>query len=128
MTVEPHNTLNQLQRLYRTQSNARLARRIQGVYLTKKGLTCPQIMKITSCARRTIQQFSTARPFVESSSESLVSCIPGRDYTISCTAWAILAFVRVLNMSKPTGKPKRLSKKVPPNTGSNHPEAHGQDH
>ena len=57
MTVEPHNTLNQLQRLYRTQTNARLARRIQGVYLAKMGLTCPQIMKITGCARRTIQQW-----------------------------------------------------------------------
>ena len=41
MTVEPHNTLKQLQRLYRTQTNARLARRIQGVYLAKMGLTCP---------------------------------------------------------------------------------------
>ena len=56
MTVEPHNTLNQLQRLYRSQTNARLARRIQGVYLAKMGLTCPQIMKITHSARRTIQQ------------------------------------------------------------------------
>ena len=57
MTVEPHNTLNQLQRLYRTQTNARLARRIQGVYLAKMGLTCPQIMKITGSARRTVQQW-----------------------------------------------------------------------
>ena len=57
MTVDPHNTLNQLQRLYRTQTNARLARRIQGVYLAKMGLACPQIMKITGCARRTVQQW-----------------------------------------------------------------------
>ena len=57
MTVKPHNTLDQLQRLYRTQTNARLARRIQGVYLAKMGLTCPEIMKITGSARRTIQQW-----------------------------------------------------------------------
>lgn len=57
MTVEPHNTLKQLQKLYRTQTNARLARRIQGVYLAKMGLTCPQIMKISGGGRRTIQQW-----------------------------------------------------------------------
>ena len=57
MTVKPHDTLNQLQRLYHRQKNARLARRIQGVYLAKMGLTCPQIMKITGSARRTIQQW-----------------------------------------------------------------------
>ena len=57
MTVEPHHTLKQLQKLYRTQANARLARRIQGVYLAQMGLTCPQIMKITGSARRTIQQW-----------------------------------------------------------------------
>ena len=57
MTVEPHNTLKQLQRLYRTQTNARLARRIQGVYLAKMGLSCPQITKITGSARRTVQQW-----------------------------------------------------------------------
>ena len=57
MTVKPHNALKQLQRLYRSQRNARLARRIQGVYLAKMGLTCPQIMKITGSARRTIQQW-----------------------------------------------------------------------
>ena len=57
MTVKPHNRLDQLRRLYRTQKNARLARRIQGVYLAKMGLTCPQIMKITGSARRTVQQW-----------------------------------------------------------------------
>ncbi len=57
MTVKPHNRLDQLQRLYRTQTNARLARRIQGLYLAKMGLTCPQIMKITGSARRTVQQW-----------------------------------------------------------------------
>ena len=57
MTVKPHNTLSRLKRLYRTEKNARLARRIQGVYLAKMGLTCPQIMKITGSARRTVQQW-----------------------------------------------------------------------
>jgi len=57
MTVKPHNALKQLQQLYRTQTNARLARRIQGVYLAQMGLTCPQIMKITGNARRTVQQW-----------------------------------------------------------------------
>jgi len=57
MTVEPHHTLEQLRRLYRTQTNARLARRIQGVYLAQMGLDCPRIMKITGSARRTVQQW-----------------------------------------------------------------------
>jgi len=57
MTVKPHDTLNQLQRLYHRQKNARLARRIQGVYLAKMGLTCPQIIKITGSARRAVQQW-----------------------------------------------------------------------
>ena len=78
--------------------------------------------------KKTAYPFSTARPFVESSRESLESYIPGRDYMIFCTAWAIPAFVLVLSMSKPTGKPKRLSKKVPSNAGRNRPEAHGQNH
>jgi hypothetical protein len=63
--------------------------------------------------KKTAYPFSTARLFVEFCNKSLASCIPGRDYMISCTAWVILAFVPVPNMSKPTGKPKRLSKKVP---------------
>ncbi len=57
MNVKTHHTVKQLQKLYRTQKNARLARRIHGVYLAKKGLTCPEIMEITGSARRTIQQW-----------------------------------------------------------------------
>ena len=57
MNVKPHHTLKELQKLYRTESNARLARRIHGVYLASKGLTCPQIMEVTGSARRTIQQW-----------------------------------------------------------------------
>ena len=57
MNVNPHHTLKELQKLYRTENNARLARRIHGIYLASKGLTCPQIMGITGSARRTIQQW-----------------------------------------------------------------------
>ena len=57
MNVKPHHPLNELQKLYRTENNAKLARRIHGVYLARKGVTCPQIMEITGAARRTIQQW-----------------------------------------------------------------------
>jgi len=57
MNVKTHHTLKELQKLYHTQDNARLARRIHGVYLACKGLTCPQIMEITGSSRRTIQQW-----------------------------------------------------------------------
>ena len=57
MNVKPHHTPKELQKRYRTENNARLARRIHGVYLASKGLACPQIMEITGSARRTIQQW-----------------------------------------------------------------------
>jgi transposase len=57
MNVKPHHTLKELQKCYRTENNARLARRIHGVYLASKGLACLQIMEITGSARRTIQQW-----------------------------------------------------------------------
>ena len=57
MNVVPHHTLNQLRTLYRRETNARLARRIQGVYLAKMGRTCREIMKITGVSRRTVQQW-----------------------------------------------------------------------
>jgi transposase len=57
MNVKTHHKHQQLQKLYRGETNARMARRIQGVYLASKGLTCPQIMEITGSARRTIQQW-----------------------------------------------------------------------
>ena len=57
MNVTPHHTLGQLKTLYRTETKARLARRIQGVYLAKMGKTCPEIMRITGAARRTVQQW-----------------------------------------------------------------------
>lgn len=57
MNVASHHTLVQLKRLYRTERNARLAQRIQGVYMAKMGRTCPEIMLITGAARRTVQQW-----------------------------------------------------------------------
>lgn len=57
MNVKRHYSLTELQTLYRTEKTARLARRIQGVYLASKGLTCPQIMDITGASRRTVQQW-----------------------------------------------------------------------
>jgi transposase len=57
MDVAAHHRPEQLQQLYRREKNSRLARRIQGVYLANKGLTCKQIMEITGSARRTIQQW-----------------------------------------------------------------------
>ena len=57
MNVISHHTRGELQRLYRTEMNARLARRIQGVYLAKMGRTCPEIMQIVGASRRTVQQW-----------------------------------------------------------------------
>lgn len=58
MNVILRCTSKELQKLYRTQTKAKLARRIHCVYLASKGLTCPEIMKITGFARRTIQQLT----------------------------------------------------------------------
>jgi transposase len=57
MNVISHHTAGQLQSLFRTQKDGRLARRIQGVYLAKTGRTCPEIMAVTGTARRTVQQW-----------------------------------------------------------------------
>ena len=57
MNVKGHHTTKELQKLYRTQENARLARRIHAVYLASKGLSCPEIMTITGACRRAIQQW-----------------------------------------------------------------------
>jgi len=57
MNVNLHHTLKELKTFYRSATNARLARRIHGVYLASKGLTCPQITEITGSGRRTIQQW-----------------------------------------------------------------------
>ncbi len=57
MTVEPHNTIRELETLYRTETRSRLARRIQAVWLARKGRTCPEIMDITGASRRAVQQW-----------------------------------------------------------------------
>ena len=54
MNVAHHHTLDELQSFYRTESNARLARRIQAVWLARQGLTCHAITGVTGAARRTI--------------------------------------------------------------------------
>ena len=57
MNVISYHTRKELQTLYRKEMNARLARRIQGVYLAKMGRTCPEIMQIVGASRRTVQQW-----------------------------------------------------------------------
>jgi len=57
MNVEPHHTPEELQTLYRTEMNAKLSRRIHGVYLARMGQTCPEIMRISGAARRTVQKW-----------------------------------------------------------------------
>ncbi len=57
MNVKTHCTSNQLLKMYKIESNSRLARRIHGVYLANKGHTCPEIMQIIGASRRAIQQW-----------------------------------------------------------------------
>ena len=57
MNVKSHHTLDKLLKLYKTESNPKLARRTHAVYLAQEGLTCPEIMKIIGAGRRTIQKW-----------------------------------------------------------------------
>ena len=57
MNVKTHHTSNQLLKMYKAESNPRLARRIHGLYLANKGHTCPEIMQIIGASRRAIQQW-----------------------------------------------------------------------
>lgn len=57
MTVLPHNTVDELHTLYRTETKARLARRLQAVWLARQGRTCPEIISVTGASRRSIQQW-----------------------------------------------------------------------
>ncbi len=57
MNVNSRHTTDELRILYHTEKNAKLAQRIQGVYLASKGLTCPEIMAVTGTGRRTVQQW-----------------------------------------------------------------------
>jgi len=55
MNVLPHNSVDELHTYYRTETNARLARRIQVIWLARRGMTCPQIMEVTGAGRRSVQ-------------------------------------------------------------------------
>ena len=57
MNVLPHNTAEELHTLYRTETNARMARRLQALWLARQGRTCQQIMDVTGAGRRSIQQW-----------------------------------------------------------------------
>jgi transposase len=57
MNVQPRHSLEELQTLYRTETDARMARRIQGVLLAKRGFTGPRIVEITGACRRAVQQW-----------------------------------------------------------------------
>lgn len=57
MNVKLSHTSDELLKLYKTESNPRLARRIHAVYLACKALTCLQIINITGAGRRTIQKW-----------------------------------------------------------------------
>jgi transposase len=57
MNVVAHHTIDELYTAYRTETSARLARRIQTLCLARKGKTCPEIMEITGASRRAIQQW-----------------------------------------------------------------------
>jgi len=57
MNVKGRHTPQELLKFYKSQSNPRLARRIHGIYLAAKGLTCIQITGITGAKRRTVQQW-----------------------------------------------------------------------
>jgi putative transposase len=54
MNVLHHHTLDELRTLYRTQANARMARRIQAVWMARQGRTCRRIMDVTGAAQRTV--------------------------------------------------------------------------
>ena len=57
MNLKDHHPKQELQKLYCTEKDARLARRMHAIYLAARGLSCTLIMTITGAARRTIQQW-----------------------------------------------------------------------
>ena len=57
MNVKPNHSSDKLLKLYKTESNPKLARRIHAVYMACKGLTCSQIINITGAGRRTLQKW-----------------------------------------------------------------------
>lgn len=59
MDVTDHDGVNELYTMYRRTAEARLARRIQVVWLARRGLTCPQIIQAVGASRRAVQQWVT---------------------------------------------------------------------
>ncbi len=57
MNVTEHHGVDELYTMYRRTNDARLARRIQAVWLARRGLTCPQIIRVVGASRRTVQQW-----------------------------------------------------------------------
>ncbi len=57
MNVTHHHSIDDLHTLYRTTTEARMARRIQAVWLARRGSTCPEIVRVTGASRRTVQQW-----------------------------------------------------------------------
>ncbi len=57
MNVKNRHSPEELHSLYRATTEGRLARRIQAVWLARRGLTCPEIMEVTGASRRTVQQW-----------------------------------------------------------------------
>jgi transposase len=55
MNVLAHHSINELHTLYRSEPEARMARRIQGIWLARRGRTCREIMEVTGASRRTVQ-------------------------------------------------------------------------
>lgn len=57
MTVRPHHSIDELHRLYRSEIGARMARRLQTIWLARQGSTCREIMAVTGASRRAVQQW-----------------------------------------------------------------------
>lgn len=57
MTVKEYHSVQKLLSLAKSQSNPRLARRIQAVALARQGRSCPEIMEMTGNCRRAIQMW-----------------------------------------------------------------------
>ena len=60
MTVKEHHSTKELLALLRSESNKRLAQRIQVIAWAQKGMTCPEIVRISSYCRRSIQALVAA--------------------------------------------------------------------
>ena len=57
MTVKEYRSIQKLLSLAKSESNPRLARRIQAVALARQGHNCPEITKMTGNCRRAIQMW-----------------------------------------------------------------------